>query len=704
DISSTNDALEEITLTNGTVKGDFVLANTDFELDSNGAVQDENDDNAFNNVDQANFVKAGLTSITATDFDGDIVLGRDNDIVDLGALSAAVNGDVTYNATLNDDDTYTAVTGAGEDTINITLDDNRVEANTGTDTAVTISTGAANDSITVDEANDSVENTTATINAGAGDDVIRGNDVSVNVTAGTGNDVIYVENTGVKALLNLATSGMYQAATPAAQGTPFAHGTIHFLAGREVTVGITTTPTNQKMTHESEAVTITAASGALTTLKDLNAAVVKAVNEDSVLSKIATAYVDENNNVAIQYLVDGRQTVGANFGVQLTVTDPAPATDISTAMLNEYRDFTNTSTLTSADVLARYNATLAKGLSSTATHEGSTLTFTNAAGAAAETTATVVIGDDTVTFTATGTAAADAAALANALIAEGYVADGTTVAGTVSVVTDKEISYTVAATDASTFSAVVIDNDEVLNETNIPALLGTDSVDTNANDVNTVNGGAGDDVIVLNATPNVRTADYDIVVWTGYSQGNDTIVHFDTVVDKLDFTSYLTGTIDAADNGSTSAESEIELAVTVTFANTTFTANSINIINFGLLDGVTATQTFEALTAAQLETALEADTYANTVRADTATGNGSLYQTNGVSVLVIQDDENSKGNVNGDTINQGAYKAFEVSYADATIAAGATDFTAKLIGSFDLGRDPLITVQVDLIVESNFIS
>jgi hypothetical protein len=672
DISSTNDALQHITLTNGTVKGNFVLANADFDA--------ADTDNAFTNVDQVNLVKEGLTSIVATDFDGDIVLGRDANLVDLGMLSAAVNGDVTYNATLNDGDAYTATTGAGADTINITLDDNRIEANTDTDTAVTISTGAANDTITVNEDNAALEVTTATIDAGAGDDVVTGNDVSVTVTAGAGNDAVYAENTGEKALLSIGTNGLYTTAVAATQGVGHTDGEVHFLEGREVSVTIATNgvASDQLVNgYETATVAITASSGALTTLADLNAAVVKSINEDPVASKIVIASIDENNNVVVQYLVDGAQLV---TGVELTVTNPTAATSVSTAMSNEYRDLVNNSTLTAANVLGLYNADLSSTTLSTATHEGSTIAI-GTAGTAGD-TVTVLIGDDTVTYTATGVIATDATALADALIAEGYDADGVTVAGTVAVITDKEVLLTDGGTTPTTVATIT--NDVALDETDIAILLGTDSVDND--NLNSINGGAGDDVIVLSSDDTVA----DTVVWTDYAQGDDTIVHFVTGTDELDFTSYLTGTVDANNSGSSSDESEIALTVT-TAATDTFTANSINLIDFDALDAVIATQTFETLTAAQLEAALEADASANTVL---TTAPGDLYQTNGVSVLVIQDAANANGAVVGDTLNEGTYKAYEVSYADATTAAGATDFTVKLIGSFDLGDATTNTLVV----------
>jgi len=664
DISSTNDALKHITLTNGTVKGNFVLANADFA----GA------ENFYGNVDQASLLKEGLDSIIATNFDGDITLGRDNNIVNLGTLSANVNGDVTYKATMNDEETHTVVTGAGSDTLNITLDDDLAESNgANEETIVNISTGGAADTITVNEDDTALEDTEATIDSGAGDDVINGNDVTVHVTAGQGNDTVYVDNTGDKALLSFGTAALYTTATAATQGGAHANGTIHFLAGREVTVTLATNGNAAGLLtngYESATVEITASSGALTTLADLNAAVVKAINEDAKLSKLAVASIDENNNVAIQYLVDGAQNAGA---AELTIADPAAATSISSQMLTEYRDLTNNSTLTSAAVLALYNAALTTTTASTTATEGSTLLITTTA--AANDTTTITIGDDVTVVTHTlGTLVGTAAEITAALKAKGYVV-GDTVANTVAVVTDQEVKVEYSGSAAGTLT-----NNAAITVADIAGIVGTDSdvsnpaLTVNA-DKNTVNGGSGDDVIVLSSDATAGLG--DTVAWTGYNQGNDTIAHFETTIDKLDFTSYLTGTIEANNSGSTSSESEIDLANTAVGTDA-FTANSINLIAFTAdLDAIT-TETFDTLTAKQVESLLEADGSATTTLTDTATGQGSLYQNNGVSVLVIRDDTAITG-------NDGKYKAFEVTYADATVGAGvAKDFTVKLIGSFDL--------------------
>ncbi|MFT2099736.1 beta strand repeat-containing protein [Marinomonas sp. 2405UD66-6] len=684
DISSTNDALENITITNDEgYEGDFVLANADFE-DEDADTTDS--DNYFGNVDQENLLKEGLDTITVTDFTGDVVLGRDNDIVDLGTLSASsgVTGDVTYNATLNDD-AYVATTGSGNDTLDITLDDNRIEANTDSDTSISISTGAGNDTITVDETDDAVEITTATIDSGAGDDVIYGNDVTVDVEAGAGDDVVYVENTGTNALLVVATTAMYTTGTAATDTTASTDGEIHFLDGREVTVSISTSglaADELNTTFESEAIEITASTGTtLTTIDDLNEAILEAVNENEVLNKIVEAYVDENNNVAFKYLVDGVQNIA---GIEITVSDQETAT-VTSSMEADYEELLNDST---ASAQTAYDAVDALGeevfVSADTLYEGSTITLT--AGTAGN-EVTVTIGDVEVTYTTAATAAADGIALTAALVEAGFYAadDG---AGVVSVVTEDEILFSDDAAGGTASTAVIV-NDTLLDAADVGA-LGTDSVDTD--NANTVNAGSGDDVIVLGSEDTAT----DTVVWTGYNQGDDTIVHFVSGTDELDFTSYLTGTVESNNSGSTSEESEVALTNTVD-ASLDFTANSINLVDFGDLSGVSATQTLETLTTAELEAALEAADATTTLSA-TASTVGDLYQDDGVSILIIQDADNAGGAVTGDDTDLGTYSVYEVTYEDATYVAGDAnlDFSVTLIGTFDLGDDVLATGDLTL--------
>lgn len=674
DISSTNNALKEITLTNGTVKGDFVLTNASYGVAAGGGT--------YSNVKEADFT-VGLKSITATDFDGNIVLGRDANIVDLNTLSAAVNGDVTYNATLNDKDTYTATTGNGADTLNITLDDNIANTNGETDTSVTISTGAGNDTITVDETDGSLENTTAKIDAGAGDDVVRGNDVSVTVTAGAGKDVVYAENTGAKAMVSLKTSTMFNSSSVATDTTPTNNtGTIHWLAGKMVQVTIATNgaaaANNVLATgngFESAVVTIEASKGTLTTLTDFNNAVIKAINEDATLSKIAYASLDENKDVMVTYLVDGAQAAAGS--VQLTMTNPTAATVVTTTMLNEYKALVKDSTTpTAANVLTLLNAAVPASTVSAFLFEGTTIQATGVH--AKGDVISVTIDGKVVAVTLTTdvpTVKTTASEIADALVKAGYaaVSDAT---DTVYVVTNDE-NVTVASSGLGTST--------VTNNVSSAAsgLVGEDSID--ADNTNSVNGGSGDDIIVLSSDATAGFVFNDTVVFTDYDQGNDTIVHFESGIDKLDFTAYLTGTIPSNGSASTSTESEVALTNTVS-ATEAFKADSINLISWTDLNVAVASATthFADLTIAELTAALNADA------SNTITKTAGLYQTTAKSVLIIQNNE-------AGVMNDGQYAAYELTYANTTVAAGtAKDFTVKLIGQFDLGDGTLATTDLSL--------
>lgn len=357
--------------------------------------------------------------------------------------------------------------------------------------------------------------------------------------------------------------------------------------------------------------------------------------------------------------------------VQVTVTNPtgyATAT-ATTTMLNEYRDLVKNSAVNAATVNGLLQTDLSNTSVSTASAEGSKILF-GTAGTVGN-TVTFYIGDDAVSYTATGVIANDTAALVDALIAKGYTA-GDTVAGTVAVVTDKEITFTETGAGAAATVITTITNDQTLTIADIAEMIGKDSVDNDNSNV--VNGNEGNDVIVLSSDPTAGVVFNDTVVWTGYNQGNDTIVHFETTIDKLDFTSYLTGTVPSSGSGSTSAESEVALTNTAV-ATEAFKANSINLISWTDLNVAVASATtnFADLTIAELTAALNAD--ANNTIATTA----GLYQNTAKSVLIIHNNEATVG-------NDGQYAAYELTYANTAVAAGtAKDFTVKLIGQFDLG-------------------
>jgi hypothetical protein len=675
DISSTNNALKEITLTNGTVKGDFILANSDFDAGDN--------DNAYDNVDQANLLKEGLTSITATDFDGDIVLGRDAAIVDLGTLSASVNGDVTYNADLNDG-SYKSVTGAGDDTINMALDA----------AAVIISTGNGTNTVTLDEDGAA---STADITGGSGVDTIYGQNAAIAVDAGNGDDVIYAENTGGKAVLSFATSSLTDpVAATEANGGEATIGEYEWLHMSQVQVTLTTAGTaadEYDLGLESALVAIegSAANGYLTTKADINTAILKAINEDATLSKIASASVDDSGDVLVTYKVDGAQ-----LATSLEVKFYAPETTLSTTVTNaaiaawedKYHESDEFPTDT-ADYATAQTAALAAANAVVESVYGGPeqQTFTITADDVDNGDETITIGTQTwndfaVDVTAATATAADIATDLDGTDIDGDGnADAVAAAGNVVTVTyfdtGADVVQQASVVDGTTNGLAVADATSV---DYVARSAGTDAVNSGSN---SVNGGAGDDVIVLSSD----AAATDSVVLTNYNQGTDTIIHFDSGSDTLNLSAYLTNTI-TPNPGSASEASQVQFTSAIAGdAGVHFTANSVTVTTFtdagfnGLLDTAQDTAEFATLTAAEVEAALE-----DATSSFDTTINNDLYGTQAAkSILIIENDEQDFAD-GTEVSNLDEYMVFEVSYDNATVAANAADkdFTVKLVGTLDM--------------------
>lgn len=197
---------------------------------------------------------------------------------------------------------------------------------------------------------------------------------------------------------------------------------------------------------------------------------------------------------------------------------------------------------------------------------------------------------------------------------------------------------------------------------------------------NTINLGAGDDVLVLGTGANSN----DKLVFTGYGQGKNTVVNFDDAVgtglDVVDFTSYLNNT----ESASGSVDSQLRIATTLN-ADTTVEANSVTVLTGAVFTDV---KTFAGLSASALLAAVNSTntgsadyagiTAATLNAANTYTSTGaptSLVGGIGKSIVLVQNDA-----------NEGEYAVFELTFNG--LAANTTaDFTAaQLVGVVDFGN------------------
>lgn len=194
--------------------------------------------------------------------------------------------------------------------------------------------------------------------------------------------------------------------------------------------------------------------------------------------------------------------------------------------------------------------------------------------------------------------------------------------------------------------------------------------------------GAGDDVAVLGTGANSN----DVLVWTGYSQGKDTIVNFEDntgvagQVDLVDFRAYLTGKASAS--GSTESQRWIQVTLN---GDATVEANSITVIT-GAFN--TTTATFSGLTDAKLLAAINstntgsadyAGINAGTLNAlNTYTGSGAgttLAGGIGHGIVMVQNN-----------LNEGEYMVFDVTF-NGLATNTTSDFSAvTLIGTVDFGN------------------
>jgi len=186
--------------------------------------------------------------------------------------------------------------------------------------------------------------------------------------------------------------------------------------------------------------------------------------------------------------------------------------------------------------------------------------------------------------------------------------------------------------------------------------------------------GAGDDVVVLGTDDQSN----DVLVYTGYGNGNDTIVNFSetgTGLDMLHFGTYL----NAQTSASGSAASAVDYAQTL---NTDAIANldEVTVMNGFAQDlgaaGTADDETWAGLDADKLLKALNndntdaEDSWGNIVEAtlDSATI-ANLVGTTYNHVIMVEND-----------LNDGQYKVFNIT------ATNGTDFTAcQLIGVLDFG-------------------
>jgi len=188
--------------------------------------------------------------------------------------------------------------------------------------------------------------------------------------------------------------------------------------------------------------------------------------------------------------------------------------------------------------------------------------------------------------------------------------------------------------------------------------VGTDATTAG---VNTVNAGAGDDVVVLSS----NDATVDTLVFDEGGFGNDTVVHYNDAAggDVLDFTAWL----DNVTSASGSSESQQRVATSLVDQTAGLGAIGENDVVITEFSDITGASDYAGLTVTEVLAALNNSGSGAAAAADFV---GNIQK----SVLMVENDDGTDGNL-------GEYKVYEVQYniTDGEFSAAA------LVGTVDFG-------------------
>lgn len=651
--------------------------------------------NGFDQDTSANIESGDLQLINADGFLGDLTLGdlgaanNAGRITNADTITAQGGGNVTLGLLLDGNETdqaYSVTTGSGNDSINMIIDGDAVDY---ANSSVNISTGDGDDTVLVDFDLEDIGGQNEQLNqaildnvlieTGAGNDTITiddnafGSDIgNANIRAGSGNDTVYTDGAANPSGQNAVWAFNFDNIRADAQGgiglsgaddLPGVQTSLAYVGNATVTV--TLSGAGLANLAAGGGVMAVAAAGAIagddgyeasSTIeslingneyygdqRDVNAAVIDAINNDDVLGKLLVASMGANNTVVVRSLTSG-DFAAIDLRVDISQRD-ADTENYANAVLSEAEQVFRNSDLTLTDLW------------------GTTSFVTPAdyqAGAPAGES-----GD----LTSSGTA--------NAWY------DGLSVAG-------------------GTNSA-----DDNLHTAGTASIYEQD---------NTIDGGSGDDVIVLStdAVANAVTpftvssnnalingASNQTVILTGSNIGDDTVMNFTTAgaastvnagIDFLDFTAYLTSLENQSAAPGTDSDTLIPVTLDTNLSDVQ--ANEVSVVTFDNTDD--AGETFAALSASVIEqlfnngggfTGFNGDSTFGNLSAASANADDEYAQTANTDDLINGAAKSILMVENAD--NDGEYKVFELSWnGDASADADSTNdgqVSATLLGSMDFG-------------------
>lgn len=484
-----------------------------------------------------------LSLINADAFLGDLTL---NGLVNVDTITAHGGGDVTLGIDYDGNETDTAfsvTTGAGDDDINIDLDGDALDY---AGSSLNVATGDGDDAVVVQFTFDPEDNNNNQLNqaildnvnikTGSGDDFVDVDGVgNANIETGSGNDTVFTDGGTATALWafnfdNVRVDAQGGLGGITTDDLPGVQPSLAYIGGATITVtlsgaGLANLAAGGGVMAEAAAGAIAGDDGyeATATIssllngnqyfgtqRDVNLAIIDAIESDAILSQLLTVSIASNNTLTISSNTSGA-FAPTDLRIDISTVDAASST-YANSVLDEAQSVFGDSDLSLTDLWG-------------------TTSFS--------TTSPAAYQDDTTAPGADLTDSADA----------NLWYDGLSVAG-----------------DANSAD----DNQKTAG-----------TADTTEND-NVINGGAGDDLIVL-STDSVATmpteftdggnnalingASNETIVLTGSNFGNDTVMNFEagdvsTVpVTPQEFAVNFSGTVAPSASGAVATEVTVGLTL-----------------------------------------------------------------------------------------------------------------------------------------------
>lgn len=345
-VTSTGDELKTVIINTA---AEFVAGETHASLE----IRD-----GFNEIGSGS-ESGDLQLVNADGFLGDLYLGTSEAIINLDTLTAQGGGDVTFNGNLDgneENQAYSYTTAGGNDSVNLTVDGDALDF---ADSSVNVSTGGGDDNVRIQFAFDPEDDNNNQLNqaildnvmvdSGAGDDVVAVDGVGIaNIMAGSGDD--FVNTSGAAASVTLAdpatnavwafnfdntrvdaqdsdfTASLTGAAgTIAADDLPGVQTSLAYIGGASITVtlsgaGVGAFPAGGGVMSQGANGAVAFDDGYESTVtidslingndfygdqRDINAAVMRAINDDPVLSKLLTVSISSNNTLLVSSNTSG---------------------------------------------------------------------------------------------------------------------------------------------------------------------------------------------------------------------------------------------------------------------------------------------------------------------------------------------------------------------------------------------------------------